>query len=218
MKNILAVQLLLASSLWGDTILSTFGPGDSYDTSGGGYVIGYMPVEGSVHQAFQFVLESLDSYSLDRIEVAIDSWGGPTTEPNSMQFQLMTDHGGIPGTVLETFSLIPMVADGAGGIVLAESQEHPILLSGATYWLKAARLDDSLGPQIWNIGSGATMTRACGLVGEPWYFDEVDAAAFRLSGTLVVIPEPASMAMILTGCLGFWTWFRRGSEGGCAES
>jgi hypothetical protein len=195
----LAIHLTPASA---DTIVSTFGPSDSYSTGGGADISRYM------EQAMPFAIPTTSSYLLDGIAVAVST--GSAQSNTTINFDVMTDSGGLPGEVLESFSFSDVTANVfSGEIVNGTSVPRPRLVAGETYWLAASSPGDI--SMYWHLAPTEDIPRALRLNSGPWelHDGEDPLAAFRVSGTAV--PEPASLALASIGLLGplAWGWRRR---------
>lgn len=110
------VSLLTAAQAGAVPVYSNFGPGDSYDpTSGHG--IGKLGTWPNLTCVSQFSVASPQSYALDSIELAADSF---IPGANQLDVSLVADAAGLPGTVLESFSFTDQM-------VVADSSAHPDL-------------------------------------------------------------------------------------------
>ena len=185
-------------------VFSTFGPGDSYDTSG--YIL-HSVIPGwenqDLDQGDRFIFSGTQSYTLDSIELALDYTQYPGTGPtNVVDVWLMTDVGvpGFPpgfhqpGDVIEAFSL--NVARMSQGIKVGNSVLHPVLNPDTNYWLIASIANGFTGwlmssPVVtgwhtwrWDLGAWSISTP----------FDDATLGAFRINGTPVgaapAVPVP----------------------------
>jgi hypothetical protein len=194
MKTIAAVAILSwqVAAAGAGTVASTFGPSDSYSTSGAA-IIGL--TDGQVlQQALLFTVPSSSSYFLDGIEVPVSASSPQFT---TIVFDLMADSAGVPGSVLESFTFSGITTTFSGEIVSGRSSLRPTLLAGETYWLGASAPQSML---YWNIAvGGPSVPRALRRDFGAWeIFDGDDpSTAFRISGT--VVPEPAAWSLIIVG-------------------
>jgi len=109
------------------TIVSTFGPGDTYDVTSG-YTIGDTQ---AIVQGLQFI--PAETAVVQTIEIAAFRNAGGTT----MNLALTNDAGDQPGSVLETISICCIGA--VPSIHLVNSILRPLLTGGTKYWLVVSR-------------------------------------------------------------------------------
>src|SRR5208337_3391165 len=121
------------------------------------------------------------------------------------------DSGGTPGAALETFSSItvPNVGNSSTGMILTEdSQAHPDLVAGTTYWLWLRPHDPTADVGVgWNSSSPVVsgITSAYQTVPNgAWSTIGVGTtqAAFDIAGTpTTAVPEPSSLVIAGVGAL-----------------
>src|SRR4051794_12819630 len=127
-EQLLVLIAIVSSTCGAATIFSNFGPGQSFNEFPAIGIAGSdAPLLGRNSLATSFSPSA--SATLDRIDLAIRSNGGTPT----FTIEIADDSAGIPGTILETFSLsgIPSTTT----IESVTSATHPLLSSGATYWV-----------------------------------------------------------------------------------
>lgn len=180
--------LALAPGAGAATIYSTFGHGDTF--SGGGWLIksGNAP-------ASSFVVAPGADFRFESAELALStSFAGEVT------IRLHDDSGGVPGVVLETFTLD--LANSAGAIHGVTSTLTPVLSSGETYWISTIGVGGYTGAWNWSPAAKGLAYTFAG-AGQWAPYPTLEAGAFRVNGvSLAAVPEPASLAMAGLGILG----------------
>lgn len=180
----LGVLLLAPLLSQAAVIVSTFGPGDSFSTSGS-YLVG----GGSTVLAMRFT--SGGDYALTSIRLAAELLSGP----NGFEVDFAPDSGGQPGAALESFTGIAFPSPPA--IVTLASTLNPALMAGADYWVVVRATTASATSGGWqhnNVGlnglyrwNGAMFSFVAGI-----------SPVYDVSGSSAV-PEPAGAALALTG-------------------
>jgi hypothetical protein len=124
-------------------IYNNFGPGDSYNTILG-HIVGPDGFGSDFAIGERFVAGVTDRAVF--LTVAIGNVEGNS----AVQFQLWTDVGGLPGSLLTTFDFNATAPFGSGPPpVTAVSDDRPLLTAGVNYWLVAT----SPGLNAWNFNS-----------------------------------------------------------------
>jgi len=181
------------------TIYSNFGPGNAYSTTGFYAVSGSASPDGAVTFAMAFTPSG--TFTLTQIDVAITHSSGT----NSVSLTLNLDGFGLPGAVLETWSLSSLPAIAACCTVETVTPVGSIVLyPGAQYWLVASAIASdtidawavnttgAIGPVAENLGSGFVMTS--GTLG-----------AFDVLGTVgAAVPEPSTVLLTAGGLALLW--------------
>jgi hypothetical protein len=199
-----ALVLLLATHARASVIFSNLGPGDSLASPGIG--IGFIPFTSTFNYAGIGFTPAGQSYMLDSLELALDLVSGP----NVADIFLMSDAGGLPGAVLESFHLTGELTSGANSLVTINSTHHPLLSAGSQYWIVAAGGPSSFvtwaqnelqekGPNVSGPALGSLVRDSDSNVRE----------ALLANGTAV--PEPGSVFLV-TGLLGILFVFVRRSR------
>jgi PEP-CTERM motif len=132
---------------------------------------------------------------------------------------LMAGAAGLPGTILEQFSVTGLPPTESGTIFVVDSVLQPVLQAGTAYWLAVSPADpssnvswrrDSTGdfPSGTNFASNFSFpTGSWNLI--PVTSASTDRPAFQIDGTPV--PEPSSSLLLGAGLLGLMaiTWRRK---------
>jgi PEP-CTERM motif len=184
---------LVAGSIMADTIFSTFGPGDSFDTISDGnhsYDVGGGAFNSNIEdqQASSFV--PTESFVLDSIRVGAFNFEG------SNQLTVYIAAGATePGAPIESFSVtgIPSTAT----ILTFDSTLHPLLDDGTRYWVVLTKDDLAGGADEWSLNTAGFLGRSFMLFQNGVWHDRPTAVApaFDVSGT---VPEPSSIALLFT--------------------
>ncbi len=177
-----------------DVAFNDFGPGDSFNTNSGCTVsTNSSETHQQITSAMQFT--SAASGSLTSIELAMSIISGA----NSFTVTLNTDSGGLPGAILESFTLtdVPTLGTSFPPEVLT-SVVQPTLTAGTNYWINISPSDlnsDTWG--AWNFNSiGVT-----GLIAQNGIsFGVQTLSAFAVN--VSAVPEPSSLALGLLGAAG----------------
>ncbi len=131
-----------------DTIFSNFGPSDSFQT-GIGYTISgsSSPIGDTIDSAMAFT--STGNFTLSQIDAAV----GNVTGVNAVTFTLNTDVGGLPGVIMESWTVTGLPAFGGSyAPVSLISLPGVMLNAGQSYWLEASAGDPTNWP-AWNYNS-----------------------------------------------------------------
>ncbi len=119
----------------------------------------------------------------------------------NMFISIWTDDNGLPGTVIESFSIALGVTPTP---VTLNSVEMPSLMKDTQYWFVAEAgdpINDFIQLGINTIGAeGYTSTR---IGDEPWQESYVNMnAVFRVTGDVSAVPEPSTVGMIAAALVG----------------
>jgi PEP-CTERM motif-containing protein len=205
----------LATAAWADTIYTNLGSGGTFNCCAG-YGIAGSALPFSHALAAEFVPTS-DSLFLDAELPLSVNVGTPSAD-----IYLMSDASGVPGAILEQFSVSGLQPTPTGTLFTVDSILKPELKAGTAYWL-AVTAPDASSDVSWrrnttndfNSGSDlAGLDSSSSLVG-PWTFVPTSTdptadsrPAFEIDGAAV--PEPNSLLLVLFGLTsaGLTVWRR----------
>ena len=178
----------------------------------GGIVFGGPIQSGVMHTlAHPFSFTGLESYQLDTVEVlATLVLQHPGYE---LDILLMTDDGGKPGSVIESFAFTGPFADSSDPdhLLTQTSTLQPILAPNTTYWIAGTGPEDSRivwesAPVALWLGIPTVTASWTNITGDPWQMGaQIPPQAYRITGTpTAVVPAPGALLMsaIGTGLIG----------------
>lgn len=179
----LLAVLALSGTVRADILFSNLGPGDSYKASS-------ISITATQGVAEKFTVGS--DYRFESAELALDRFGGDSTA----KITLLSDAGGIPGSILATI-LVTVPSSGlAGSIVTATSTLQSTLHAGSTYWIAAQPQGGFNGS--WFQALPVVTGRMAFEHGSGWVAGPANGnTAMRVRGRAV--PEPGSLALIGLG-------------------
>jgi len=211
LAKLAAVGVLLAAApCWATVVVSTFGPGDSYNTSGS-WGIG----DSTNQQEVAFSFSPSFQGTLDSIRVGVINFG----RVNNYNVYLASDNSGAPGAALETFGGLGFPSF-SSGIITLSSLIRPVLLSGSTYWVVMSAPDLSSVDGGWNLngqgfnGFSERYVGSAGWVKEQGSFPNgfpTYSPAVEVNATATA-PEPATLGLTLGAILAMVALRRRGQR------
>ncbi len=197
--GLLALAAVLAAGpVPADVVYNSFGPGDTYLTSGGWLIAGSaVSGTGTVKAAAMPFVPTADYY-FDSLDLVLARFSGP----NIVKIALMSDNANAPGLEMESWTLTNAMGGPSGAVVHVNSASNPQLSSSLQYWV-AAFPGDSYTYAKWLPSSTGTVSSvALGDDGN-WTLLCRTPGAFRVTGHpgSPEIPEWSSLMLVLAGGL-----------------
>lgn len=186
-----ALLLSLAQFANADIVYTTFGSGNSYDTTGGVVISGTNNGAGYFAQANQFA--PTGTYTLDSVSVPIFGQDG-------ISILIAADASGKPGTTVENLGSI--TPGNTLSINTINSSSRPLLTAGLNYWLILEPTDPGSGIDGgWSFSTPSTPPgeRKTSPTGS-WVTSPFGGEAFEIDGTAV--PEPSSFFLLGLAAVG----------------
>jgi hypothetical protein len=202
----MSLGVILCSELRADILFSNFGAGNTFGNSGLLLQGPDVHTIGDVNQAAQFMMGPTGAF-LTGADLGISAGGpGPSTGP--IDVVLATDVGGLPGVGLQ-HSLVNVTTTGKQ-IISAGFPGTLLLAANTKYWVIADA--EGMFDGGWNFNTtGDTGPTAGQSEGNPWSLHNPEQRfAFRVEGRL--IPEPASVTLVIGGLMGVVACRRRRSR------
>jgi hypothetical protein len=195
-----------------DMIYSNFGPGQTYSLTGYSVSGGVSGSPGPPN-GFGFAIAESFTPSGDFLFGSAELPLVYLSGPNDFTVALMTDAGGQPGTILESFSLTDAPPYSSPGVSTFVSTTNTPLDAGTTYWIVAIPGDRNTAGYWLANSTGPTGFMRTGNDGVTWSTDPQASPALEVDGTPVApVPEPPSFALLGVGlaALAAWRWVRCG--------
>jgi hypothetical protein len=120
----------------------------------------------------------------------------------------MSDSGGDPGSVLETWNVSGLPTLSCCTLQSLSGNGTIPLDSGTPYWV-AVFPGGSDTYAVWNLNDTGANTPVFGKLGAGWYDYGVDASAFEVLADASTVPEPGSLTLLGSGLLGLAGLLRR---------
>lgn len=185
--------LLLVGGACADAtvIFNNFGAGDSFSSMGFGIGVPNF----SNNRGARFSVGPSD-FVFTSAQAALQYFSGT----NTVTFGLRSDASGLPGTLLESFTVSNIPTVSPGGVVTFNATAPLVLMAGDTYWLTSEEYapdDTGLGWRTNDTGINTANALRIGMAG--WSVTAQDTPAFRINGNPT--PEPATLSLLCLGSL-----------------
>ncbi|MBZ5609646.1 MAG: hypothetical protein LAP38_15400 [Acidobacteriia bacterium] len=201
----LAAAMCLSSRASADTVYSNLGSGTTVYNSGTGWSVSTVASTGFLLQpAFSFTPSG--TFNFTELDIALGFINGT----NSVTVDLMSDSGGSPGSVLDSWNVSGLPAFGSCCTLQALlANNTTTLASGTPFWV--AVLPGAADTYaVWNLDSTGALGDVFEDQGSGFALFGADATvgAFQVLGDpSTAVPEPRSgmLAVIAAGMLAMFT-------------
>ncbi len=191
------------SSAFAVIVYDSFGPGQTYSFGPIYPVENYFTssVGSNKQHADQFI-PAVD-VNLGQIDVAVQD----AFQVNKVDLTIMTDSLGVPGSIVESFSLQDAMArsNTPNAFVTATSIVRPVLQAGVPYWLVVAAPENLVQIAYFMNDQDIFGQHAVRQNGGPWEVSREIQGVFRITGDAVnasAVPEPTTVLLFGTGMIG----------------
>lgn len=179
------------------TVFSNFGAGDSYLTNG----IAIGGPSGDLPDPEMAAVSFPASGTTQYLHSARMPLGAlePSDTSGTFKLHLMSDSGGLPGTVLETTSFTGGFTYPDPSIVTVTFSGTTALLPGNTYWLAMQPLD-AVDIAWYHTSVTSASQLAAKPIGSGWVIDSGALPAFEVRGLddpAETVPEPSAVLLFL---------------------
>jgi len=203
----IAFALMCVSITHADTIVSTFGAGQSFQPPpgvviGGGVLRNDPLPDAGVTQAFEFTPSTTSQLSQIDLALRYIFLAGRATGPASLDITIANDDLGKPGGVIETIALNDVLGSVPlqPGLVTATSVAHPSLVAGTPYWLVVVPPDLLNTAFDWLISPiNPLPTESASRLGSGAWVTGVATQPLDVIGTAAAVPEPCSLLLAGAG-------------------
>jgi hypothetical protein len=182
----IVTAVMCSSLVEADVVYSTFAPGDVFNLSGGA------AINNGQWVANQFTVTGND-YQFGQLEIA----GGciASIGPNEFDLSIRADNAGLPGTIMESFTVSLPVS--FTDKLSVNSTTHPLLEDGSSYWVVLGSSTNAYGWWSQN-GDIHSIIATSGDGGSSFTANEGENVnMYRVYGT--VVPEPSELMLVFTG-------------------
>jgi hypothetical protein len=199
----IALVVACCSPLRADVLFNNFGPGDAFSNSGLLLQGPDVNTIGDVNQAAAFTMGATGAL-VTSAQLGIGT-GGPTPGTGPISVVIAADAGGLPGAALQSSTVNVTMS---GQQVISAGYPGTLFLSpNTTYWVIADAEGTFDGGWDFNT-TGDTGPTAGQTEGFAWSLHAPEQRfAFRVQGRLV--PEPASVALVVSGLVGLAAFRKR---------